>query len=85
MGLYHAFRMSIEDFCKCFCQLDICNYSPAFLDSSPESHWILSEHDGRWLAGSTAGGHMDCKGSYCICIVVIVMRLTDYLLYLVLS
>ncbi|XP_060735797.1 calpain-1 catalytic subunit-like [Tachysurus vachellii] len=52
------FWMSMEDFCKCFCQLDICNYSPAFLDGSLESHWIYSVHEGRWLAGSTAGGPM---------------------------
>ncbi|XP_026790317.3 calpain-1 catalytic subunit isoform X2 [Pangasianodon hypophthalmus] len=58
------FWMSMEDFCKCFCQLDICNYSPAFLDGSPESHWILSMYDGRWLAGSTAGGCMDCENTF---------------------
>lgn len=56
----------MEDFCERFSQLDICNYSPAFLDGSSESHWISSVHVGRWLAGSTAGGHMECKGNYCI-------------------
>ncbi|MCJ8736870.1 hypothetical protein PDJAM_G00017250 [Pangasius djambal] len=58
------FWMSIEDFCKCFCQLDICNYSPAFLDGSQESHWITSKYDGRWLAGSTAGGCTDCENTF---------------------
>ncbi|KAM9466447.1 calpain-1 catalytic subunit [Clarias gariepinus] len=52
------FWMSMEDFCKSFCQLDICNYSAAFLDGSCESHWNTSVYDGRWLAGSTAGGPM---------------------------
>ncbi|XP_017331931.2 calpain-1 catalytic subunit [Ictalurus punctatus] len=58
------FWMSMEDFCKCFCQLDICNYSPAFLDGSSESHWTVSMHDGRWLAGSTAGGCMNFKDTF---------------------
>ncbi|TSO25237.1 Calpain-1 catalytic subunit [Bagarius yarrelli] len=56
------FWMSMEDFCKTFCQMDICNYSPAFLDGSSESHWTYSLHEGRWLAGSTAGGPMNLNG-----------------------
>lgn len=66
MCLDFALRMSMEDFCKCFCQLDICNYSPAFLDGSSESHWIYSVHEGRWLAGSTAGGPMHLNGNSCV-------------------
>ncbi|XP_058254741.1 calpain-3-like isoform X2 [Hemibagrus wyckioides] len=58
------FWISMEDFCKCFSQLDICNYSPAFLDGSSESHWIYSVHEGRWLAGSTAGGPMHLNDTF---------------------
>lgn len=64
--LYFAPRMSMEDFCKSFCQLDICNYSAAFLDGSCESHWNTSVYDGRWLAGSTAGGPMTFPSNYYI-------------------
>ncbi|KAF7704411.1 calpain-1 catalytic subunit-like [Silurus meridionalis] len=58
------FWMSMEDFCKCYCQLDICNYSGAFLDGSSESHWNLVMHEGRWLAGSSAGGCMAYKDTF---------------------
>ncbi|XP_062864006.1 calpain-A-like [Trichomycterus rosablanca] len=58
------FWMSGEDFCKTFCQLDICSVSPAFLDGSSENHWTYKSFDGSWLAGSTAGGRMELKDTF---------------------
>lgn len=48
-------RMSIEDFCRYYADLDICGVSPDFLDGT-SSKWKTSMHEGRWVAGTTAGG-----------------------------
>ncbi|KAK1793574.1 hypothetical protein P4O66_011948 [Electrophorus voltai] len=50
------FWMSVEDFCKTFSNLDICSLSPGFLDASSDSQWTSVRHEGRWLAGTSAGG-----------------------------
>ncbi|XP_035465750.2 calpain-2 catalytic subunit isoform X2 [Scophthalmus maximus] len=52
------FWMSLEDFCKFYNDLDICCLCPDFLDGSSSCHWKTSIYDGRWVAGTTAGGQM---------------------------
>ncbi|KAM8834271.1 calpain-8-like [Synchiropus picturatus] len=50
------FWMTLEDFCKSFIDLDICGLCPDFLDADSDCHWKTSSYDGRWVAGTTAGG-----------------------------
>ncbi|KAK2891567.1 calpain-2 catalytic subunit [Channa argus] len=50
------FWMTIEDFCKYYVDLDICGLSPDFLDGNSTAHWKTSMYEGRWVAGTTAGG-----------------------------
>uniref|UniRef100_UPI00358E4665 calpain-8-like n=1 Tax=Myxine glutinosa TaxID=7769 RepID=UPI00358E4665 len=47
------FWMSFEDFMKNFTNMEICSFSP---DSTGTSRWVLSFHQGRWVAGCSAGG-----------------------------
>ncbi|KAI1895883.1 hypothetical protein AGOR_G00111340 [Albula goreensis] len=54
--------MSMEDWCQNFDSVDICSLCPDFLDDSSSCHWVSSFHEGRWVAGTTAGGclnHID--------------------------
>ncbi|XP_039642784.1 calpain-8-like [Perca fluviatilis] len=57
------FWMTLEDFCKFYTDLDICSLNPDFLDGN-FSHWKTSMYEGRWVAGTTAGGCMNNKDSY---------------------
>uniref|UniRef100_A0A672J9N0 Calpain catalytic domain-containing protein n=1 Tax=Salarias fasciatus TaxID=181472 RepID=A0A672J9N0_SALFA len=57
-------RMTIEDFCRHYADLDICGLNPDFLDGSPSSKWNSSMFEGRWVAGTTAGGCMNHRGSF---------------------
>ncbi|XP_043998086.1 calpain-A-like [Gambusia affinis] len=50
------FWMSLQDFCGFYADLDICSSSPDFIDGSPSHHWKSSSHEGRWVAGISAGG-----------------------------
>lgn len=56
-------RMTLEDFCKFYSDLDICCLCPDFLDGSSSCHWKSSFHEGRWVAGITAGGCMNNPGT----------------------
>uniref|UniRef100_A0A3Q3E0Q7 Zgc:136872 n=1 Tax=Hippocampus comes TaxID=109280 RepID=A0A3Q3E0Q7_HIPCM len=56
------FWMTIEDFCKFFADLDICSPYPNFLDGSSVHQWKTSTYEGRWVAGTTAGGCMNNRG-----------------------
>ncbi|CAN9502543.1 unnamed protein product [Ophioblennius macclurei] len=60
------FWMTIEDFCRFYSDLDICGLNPDFLDwsSSSSSGWKSSMQEGRWVAGTTAGGCMNHRGSF---------------------
>ncbi|KAI3367908.1 hypothetical protein L3Q82_026735 [Scortum barcoo] len=53
------FWMTLEDLCKFYCDLDICCLCPDFLDGNSSSHWKTSFYEGRWVAGTTAGGCMN--------------------------
>ncbi|XP_051248392.1 calpain-1 catalytic subunit [Dicentrarchus labrax] len=53
------FWMTLEDFCRFYSDLDICCLCPDFLDGSTSCHWKASFYEGRWVAGTTAGGCMN--------------------------
>uniref|UniRef100_A0A3Q1FI31 Calpain-9-like n=1 Tax=Acanthochromis polyacanthus TaxID=80966 RepID=A0A3Q1FI31_9TELE len=57
-------RMTLEDFCKFFADLDICGLSPDFLDGSSSCLWTTSMYEGRWVAGTTAGGCINNRDSF---------------------
>ncbi|MED6250276.1 hypothetical protein ATANTOWER_028378, partial [Ataeniobius toweri] len=54
------FWMTLVDFCKFYTDLDICGLNPNFLDED-SCHWRTSMVEGRWVAGTTAGGCMNYK------------------------
>ncbi|XP_044022546.1 calpain-8-like [Siniperca chuatsi] len=58
------FWMTLEDFCKLYKDLDICCLCPDFLDGSSSCHWKTSFYEGRWVAGTTAGGCMNNLESF---------------------
>ncbi|XP_041827156.1 calpain-1 catalytic subunit-like [Melanotaenia boesemani] len=58
------FWMTLEDLCKFYIDLDICGTSPDFLDKSSSCQWKTSIYEGRWVAGTTAGGCMNNKDSF---------------------
>ncbi|XP_029981852.1 calpain-1 catalytic subunit-like [Sphaeramia orbicularis] len=58
------FWMLMEDFCKFYSDLDICCLCPEFLDGSSSCHWNTSFYEGRWVAGTTAGGCMNNMESF---------------------
>lgn len=53
----------MADFCQSYSDMDICCLCPDFLDGSSECHWTSKFHDGRWVAGTTAGGCMNYRGT----------------------
>lgn len=52
------FWMAMEDFTANFTQIDICNVYPHFLDSGNDCIWAMSEHNGSWIKGTSAGGSL---------------------------
>ncbi|XP_041826934.1 calpain-1 catalytic subunit-like [Melanotaenia boesemani] len=58
------FWMTMEDFCKFYSDLDICCMCPDFLDGSSSYQWKTSFYEGRWVAGTTAGGCMNYPESF---------------------
>ncbi|XP_041669172.1 calpain-1 catalytic subunit-like [Cheilinus undulatus] len=58
------FWMTMEDFCRFYMDLDICCLCPDFLDGTSSCHWKTSVYEGRWVAGTTAGGCMNNPGSF---------------------
>uniref|UniRef100_A0A3B4XZP9 Calpain-1 catalytic subunit-like n=1 Tax=Seriola lalandi dorsalis TaxID=1841481 RepID=A0A3B4XZP9_SERLL len=58
------FWMTLQDFCKFYSDLDICCLCPDFLDGSSSCHWKTSFYEGRWVAGTTAGGCMNNPESF---------------------
>ncbi|KAG7226311.1 hypothetical protein INR49_003063 [Caranx melampygus] len=57
------FWMTVQDFCKFYEDLDICCTTPDFLDQN-SAKWNTSTYEGRWVAGTTAGGCMNNRESY---------------------
>ncbi|XP_070835304.1 calpain-1 catalytic subunit-like [Chaetodon trifascialis] len=58
------FWMTLQDFCKFYSDLDICCLCPDFLDGNSSCHWKTSFYEGRWVAGTTAGGCMNNRESF---------------------
>ncbi|XP_033489466.2 calpain-9-like [Epinephelus lanceolatus] len=58
------FWMTLENFSKFYSDLDICCLCPDFLDGSSSCHWKTSYHEGRWVAGTTAGGCINNLDSF---------------------
>ncbi|KAM4724501.1 calpain-2 catalytic subunit-like [Anableps anableps] len=58
------FWMTLEDFCRFYSDLDICCLCPDFLDGNSSCHWKSSFHEGRWVAGITAGGCTNHPGTF---------------------
>ncbi|XP_034543428.1 calpain-1 catalytic subunit-like isoform X2 [Notolabrus celidotus] len=58
------FWMTLEDFCRFYSDLDICCKCPDFLDASSSCHWKTSVYEGRWVAGTTAGGCLNNPASF---------------------
>ncbi|XP_037602486.1 calpain-1 catalytic subunit-like isoform X2 [Sebastes umbrosus] len=58
------FWMTLEDLCKFYTDLDICSTCPDFLGGNSFGHWKTSVHEGRWVAGTTAGGCMNNGDSF---------------------
>lgn len=66
MSFFFPVRISAEDLSKLFDIVELCSVSPDTLvegnkpvspvsPASP-STWTISEHEGRWVSGSSAGG-----------------------------
>ncbi len=55
-------RMSVDDFCRNFSDLDICCSDLNFLAGSYSSSWKSEVHRGQWVLGTTAGGCSDDIG-----------------------
>ncbi|XP_073340051.1 calpain-1 catalytic subunit-like [Pagrus major] len=56
--------MPLKAFCEFYSDLDICCLCPDFLDGSSSCHWKTSFYEGRWVAGTTAGGCMNNRDSF---------------------
>ncbi|XP_029981764.1 calpain-1 catalytic subunit-like [Sphaeramia orbicularis] len=57
------FWMTMGDFCKNYLDLDICCLSSEVLDRN-SSTWKTSMYEGRWVAGTTAGGCLNNPESF---------------------
>ena len=68
----HVVRISAEDFSRLFDSVELCSVNPDTLTegtapssaSSPGS-WTISEHEGVWVPGSSAGGRRKYRREYC--------------------
>ncbi|XP_015230378.1 PREDICTED: calpain-A-like isoform X3 [Cyprinodon variegatus] len=59
------FWMTMEDCCKYYSNIAICGLGPDFLDENPGSQWKTSMYENRWVAGTTAGGCINNKETFC--------------------
>lgn len=55
--------MTLEDMCSFYGDLDICCLNPSFLDGESASEWKTTSYEGRWVAGTTAGGCINNQGT----------------------
>uniref|UniRef100_A0A8C1JNL1 calpain-2 n=1 Tax=Cyprinus carpio TaxID=7962 RepID=A0A8C1JNL1_CYPCA len=51
-----VFRMSFSDFLSHYSRIEICTLTPDAITSDSVKHWAVTNHDGTWRRGSTAGG-----------------------------
>uniref|UniRef100_A0A3P9DK08 Calpain catalytic domain-containing protein n=1 Tax=Maylandia zebra TaxID=106582 RepID=A0A3P9DK08_9CICH len=57
-------RMAFEDLCKFYTDLDICGLKPDFIDGKSSAQWKTSVYEGRWVAGTTAGGCINNRDTF---------------------
>uniref|UniRef100_A0A8C1RIJ5 Calpain 1, (mu/I) large subunit b n=1 Tax=Cyprinus carpio TaxID=7962 RepID=A0A8C1RIJ5_CYPCA len=50
------FWMSFSDFLSHYSRIEICTLTPDAITSDSIKYWAVSNHDGTWRRGSTAGG-----------------------------
>ncbi|RXN22517.1 calpain-2 catalytic subunit-like protein [Labeo rohita] len=50
------FWMSFSDFVSHYSRIEICTLTPDAITSDSVKHWAVTNHDGTWRRGSTAGG-----------------------------
>ncbi|XP_077082894.1 calpain 2, (m/II) large subunit b [Siphateles boraxobius] len=50
------FWMSFSEFLSHFSRIEICTLTPDTITSDSVKHWAVTNHDGTWRKGSTAGG-----------------------------
>uniref|UniRef100_A0A8C2IMF2 Calpain 2, (m/II) large subunit b n=1 Tax=Cyprinus carpio TaxID=7962 RepID=A0A8C2IMF2_CYPCA len=50
------FWMSFSDFLSHYSRIEICTLTPDAITSDSVKHWAVTNHDGTWRRGSTAGG-----------------------------
>uniref|UniRef100_A0A3P8QLS0 Calpain catalytic domain-containing protein n=1 Tax=Astatotilapia calliptera TaxID=8154 RepID=A0A3P8QLS0_ASTCA len=58
------FWMAFEDLCKFYTDLDICGLKPDFIDGKSSAQWKTSVYEGRWVAGTTAGGCINNRDTF---------------------
>nr|XP_029511700.1 calpain-2 catalytic subunit-like [Oncorhynchus nerka] len=56
------FWMSFSDFTRHYHRLELCTLTPDTLTTDDVKHWSVSNYDGAWRKGSTAGG---CRNNPC--------------------
>ncbi|XP_073718208.1 calpain-2 catalytic subunit-like [Misgurnus anguillicaudatus] len=59
------FWMAYSDFVQNFSLLEICNLTPDTLTSEEVGHWNYCQFDGNWIVGSTAGGCINNRDTFC--------------------
>lgn len=73
MGILASARISVDDLSRLFDVVELCSVSPDTLTEEnppaspvppPSSTWTISEHEGFWAPGSSAGGSRKYKRAF---------------------
>ncbi|XP_077945648.1 calpain-1 catalytic subunit-like [Gasterosteus aculeatus] len=60
-------RLTLEDFCKFYTDLDICSLSPNFLDGNFSRQWETTVYEGRQFLDQSAVSGQDFWGTFSVC------------------